>query len=316
MNLLINKTYIKRWKQKAFNPAQIDDTLKFMENPEYIDFPIDCIFSIEKNGDCTFYLEKNTMERCTEFGKKFPWNLLINELSGLNTVPKYYNIENIIEYYFLLQPEVVKKIKNHNLDSTKLSYYFSSNDIQILKKSGYFKETSNHPKLLDVLSLKRLLLRFKWEKHYYSKPYKSLKKKINYRLVRETSKSVVDTFNGIEEIVDKPHYIFNPNKVETISGTSFTVDEDGSITIGHLSKWSCENKILIVPNARPELIKYFDIKGLVAFISEEGGATAHSIVIARERNIPCVVGVPGIMKMIKNGDKVEIDMKTGNIRKE
>jgi phosphohistidine swiveling domain-containing protein len=312
----MDKTYIKRWKQKAFNPAQIDDTLEFLERPTYMDFPIDCIFSIEKNGDCTFYLEKNTMEKCTKFGKSFNWDWFIDSIYELNENPKDFTIDYILECYFLLQPEVVKKIENYPLNSLRLIDYFSSKDIQILRKSGYFTEIPNYPKLLDVLSLKRLLLRFKWEKYYYGKPYKPLKKKINYRLVREASKSVVDTFNGMEEVVDKPYYIFNPYKVDTISGIALNVDGGMDAFQFLIAAEGIHDKILIVPNARPELIIHFDIKNLVAFISEEGGATSHSIVIARERNIPCVVGVPGIMKMIKNGDKIEIDMKTGNIKKE
>ena len=91
--MLPNKTYIKRWKQTKFNLAQIEVTKRFMENPYFIDFPIDCIFALEKDGSCTFYLEKESMDRCSDFGKKFDWGqlvraIIVNNFSSLDQIGK------------------------------------------------------------------------------------------------------------------------------------------------------------------------------------------------------------------------------------
>jgi phosphohistidine swiveling domain-containing protein len=309
--MIPNKTYIKRWKQTKFNPIQIEDTKKFMEKPLIVDFPIDCIFSLDTEGNCTFFLEKESMDKCTEFGESFDWKDFAWALTKIKKLP----IENILEYYFLTQPEMFgNNIYNCEVSEAKpLSYFFSKKEMDLLKSKGYASDFSGKPMLMDILGLKRLLLRFAWEDIYYKKPYKICYRNINYRLVKEVHKSVISAFHGIDEVKDGIYYIFNPLSIESLSGSVIKVDENTKDY--QLLMWSNApgDKILVVPNARPEIVKYFDIKGVVGFISEEGGATSHSVVIARERNITCAVGVPTIMKDVNLGDYVEIDMKNEKI---
>ena len=308
--MLPNKTYIKRWKQTKFNLAQIEVTKRFMENPYFIDFPIDCIFALEKDGSCTFYLEKESMDRCTEFGEffdyyDFTWIFI-------DAIPKL-SIEIILEYYFLLQPEMLENVGNKLCSPTKLSEFFSIKEMELLKSKGYASDFSGKPMLMDILGLKRLLLRFAWEDLLYKKPYKLFKRNINYRLVKEVHQSVIESFNKVDEVKDGIYYVFNPLNIDSLSGTIIKVDEDTNDKDILSYVKTSGDKILVVPNARPEIVKYFDMKGFIGFIAEEGGATSHSVVIARERNLTCAVGVSNIMKSVETGDIVEIDMKYGKI---
>ena len=50
-------------------------------------------------------------------------------------------------------------------------------------------------------------------------------------------------------------------------------------------------------------------------VTEFGGLTSHPVIVAREFNIPCIVGVKDITKYLKNGDMVEIDGGKGIIKK-
>ena len=55
------------------------------------------------------------------------------------------------------------------------------------------------------------------------------------------------------------------------------------------------------------------LKNSKAIVSEIGGVTCHAAVIAREFRIPCVVGVRGITKRVRNGLMISVDGKTGEI---
>jgi pyruvate,water dikinase len=52
-------------------------------------------------------------------------------------------------------------------------------------------------------------------------------------------------------------------------------------------------------------------KGLII---EHGGVLSHASIVARELGIPAVIGVRGATDLYKDGQKVEIDGSTGNIK--
>jgi len=55
---------------------------------------------------------------------------------------------------------------------------------------------------------------------------------------------------------------------------------------------------------------FFIVRGLVV---ERGGMLSHGAIIAREYGIPAVVGVPGAMDLIRNGDDVEVNGDRGTV---
>ncbi len=52
-----------------------------------------------------------------------------------------------------------------------------------------------------------------------------------------------------------------------------------------------------------------------AIITEQGGITSHAAIIARELKKPCIVGVKMATKILKDGDRVEVDANNGIIKK-
>lgn len=52
-----------------------------------------------------------------------------------------------------------------------------------------------------------------------------------------------------------------------------------------------------------------------AIVADEGGITSHAAIIARELGIPCVVGAQVATKVLKDGDRVEVDATKGIVRK-
>ena len=52
-----------------------------------------------------------------------------------------------------------------------------------------------------------------------------------------------------------------------------------------------------------------------AIVTDEGGITSHAAILSRELSIPCVVGTKNSTKVLKDGDKVEINADIGLVRK-
>jgi phosphotransferase system enzyme I (PtsI) len=56
------------------------------------------------------------------------------------------------------------------------------------------------------------------------------------------------------------------------------------------------------------------VKGMVqGFLTETGGPTSHSVIVARSLEIPAVVGVDGITHLVKEGDSILIDGTEGHV---
>ena len=47
---------------------------------------------------------------------------------------------------------------------------------------------------------------------------------------------------------------------------------------------------------------------------ERGSVLSHAAILTRELGIPCVVGVTGLLAAVKDGDVVELDGATGQVR--
>ncbi|KKW35011.1 MAG: Phosphoenolpyruvate synthase [Candidatus Giovannonibacteria bacterium GW2011_GWA2_53_7] len=70
-------------------------------------------------------------------------------------------------------------------------------------------------------------------------------------------------------------------------------------------------RILVTTMTRPEFMPY--MRKAKAIITDEGGLTAHAAVIARELKLPCIIGTRNATRMIRNGQTVEMDLRSGRI---
>ena len=50
-----------------------------------------------------------------------------------------------------------------------------------------------------------------------------------------------------------------------------------------------------------------------ALIAEVGGVLCHVAIVAREMGVPAVVNIENITKLLKDGDLVEVDGRTGEV---
>jgi len=71
--------------------------------------------------------------------------------------------------------------------------------------------------------------------------------------------------------------------------------------------------ILVAPSTCVDYVMIMKKAG--AIITEFGGITSHAAVVSREFKVPSVIGIPQVMKILKDGDKVHVDAKKGIVRK-
>jgi rifampicin phosphotransferase len=97
-----------------------------------------------------------------------------------------------------------------------------------------------------------------------------------------------------------------PNGLQTFSGLALTIkDFDPTVNF--------EGKILVTCQTDPGWTIIFPLlKGVVV---ERGGMLSHAAIVARELNIPCIVGVEQATKFIPNGTKIMLDLQNGLINK-
>ncbi|MFH1506245.1 MAG: PEP-utilizing enzyme [archaeon] len=63
--------------------------------------------------------------------------------------------------------------------------------------------------------------------------------------------------------------------------------------------------ILVTTMTTPDFVPIME--KAVAIVTDEGGITCHAAIISRELKIPCIIGTRIATKVLKDGDKVEVD---------
>lgn len=74
-----------------------------------------------------------------------------------------------------------------------------------------------------------------------------------------------------------------------------------------------ENSVVVVHELTPSMTADIDKDNVAAIVTETGGRTSHSAIIARALEIPAVLSVADITGTIKNGDMVIVDGTRGRV---
>jgi len=74
-----------------------------------------------------------------------------------------------------------------------------------------------------------------------------------------------------------------------------------------------EGQILVTHNTQPNMVPL--MTKAAAIVTAQGGITSHSAVVAREFQIPCVVGIESVTMFLKEGDMIEVDAEKGLVKK-
>ena len=71
--------------------------------------------------------------------------------------------------------------------------------------------------------------------------------------------------------------------------------------------------VLVAEMTRPDFLPLMHRAS--AIVTDEGGLTSHAAIVARELNVPCIVGTKIATRVLKNGDRVEVNASSGIVRK-
>ncbi len=103
-----------------------------------------------------------------------------------------------------------------------------------------------------------------------------------------------------------------PDKtVSVISGECFVMTT--AFEADTIIKDFKEGQILVATQTHPNVVPIMRLaKGI---ITDEGGITCHAAIVSRELGKPCIIGTRLGTKVFKTGDRVEMNLKTGTVKK-
>lgn len=74
-----------------------------------------------------------------------------------------------------------------------------------------------------------------------------------------------------------------------------------------------KNSIIVAREVKPSTLIELTASNPKAIITENGGWTSHTFILAREINLPAVTGLKGILRRVQTGDEVIVDGYNGNV---
>lgn len=73
------------------------------------------------------------------------------------------------------------------------------------------------------------------------------------------------------------------------------------------------NTVIVAKDLTPSDTAQIDLENVLAFVTEIGGKTAHSSIMARSLELPAVVGTGNICSLVNNGEMIIVDALAGEI---
>lgn len=70
--------------------------------------------------------------------------------------------------------------------------------------------------------------------------------------------------------------------------------------------------IIVATMTTPDFVPI--MQKAVAFVTDEGGILCHAAILSREMKKPCIVGTKNATKMIKDGDRIRMNLKKGMVK--
>ncbi|TVR66300.1 MAG: phosphoenolpyruvate--protein phosphotransferase [Spirochaetaceae bacterium] len=79
------------------------------------------------------------------------------------------------------------------------------------------------------------------------------------------------------------------------------------------SETLAEESVVVAEELTPSATARLDTDRVVAIATEKGGRTSHAAILARALSIPCVTGVEGLVRSVRNGQWLVVDGDAGTV---
>ncbi len=99
---------------------------------------------------------------------------------------------------------------------------------------------------------------------------------------------------------------------ESVSGTARILECNNAAQARELGQSFKEGDVLVTPMTQLNI--WHIIKRASAIVTDEGGMLSHAAIVARENDIPCIVGTGTATFVIQDGDQVTVDLTRGTVR--
>ena len=307
----------------------IDSHISPMKNILGTDFPVVFLFK-RKDGMIVFY---KPIKEYEEFAKKVGEKCL-NDLSYAKKLAK-----ELIEKTDQLNEFLRKNYNLGEFEKKKETFFSQYKEFFAYHQAVYYAgefaaENNKNPNSIQIVEVLRKAYQYNEtvvpniEKYFKSLLIgelliseigigKTKPNKDRSILYFEKKKIVLDypQANEIHEGIQEKYvrYLSKITVVEGISACKGKVKGVARVITDLSEQKSCkEGEILIIPQTRPQY--NLILSKLKAIVTDEGGMLCHAAMLAREKNIPCIVGTKNATKIIKTGDNVIVNADRGLVK--
>lgn len=282
-----------------------------------------------------FFRSKKEMEACN----KYFANLIEKKDKRIKEwIVKEAQLHKKLDYFYKLKypSEIINAFKEVNLYNTIVPYRLLSALRFVKRKDNKIKETlektrarSLYPSLLQKLIgplFEKAARKLKTTKELTSMMTPDeLESVLNNKII--SIKNLEKRRDGCYFYLLDNQIVFYYNKLKNLEnyGTKELDTLKGEIAckgkaigkakivnnVKQMSKFE-KGDILFSINTNPILLPL--IERAAAIVSDEGGILSHAAIIAREMNIPCVIGTKTGTKSFRDGDLVEVNADEGIVK--
>jgi len=114
----------------------------------------------------------------------------------------------------------------------------------------------------------------------------------------------------VEEETAEPTDLL-PNQMKGTPCSPGIIEGVVKVIMGPEDDLTLNKEILVTERTDPGWIPLYP--SISALLVERGGLLSHSAIVAREMGLPTIVGIKGLTKKLKNGDRIRINGETGLI---
>ena len=240
-------------------------------------------------------VEKNNYK---EMAKLYPWICDgYGGVKGINESEKYFE-----ERLNVLNGKIPEKTNYIEKREELLSKYDLTSEelksLELLKKLVKYMDDRKAWMMSSRRDIKNNLSNIEYGWYYDGKKSKYLSSEETDKLFDRyvMFQSATGVLKGM--VASSGNYHFVSGEVVVIDDSTKQVDED---------------KILVCPMTSPSYVPL--MRKAKAIVTDHGGAMSHAAIVAREFGLPAIVGTKTATKVLKTGDKIMLNLLTGEIIK-
>ncbi len=223
----------------------------------------------------------------------------------LRTIRKYSD-----DHKLLTQIKWLRKMMQYR--NKEAEYY----DMYFDHCMNLFKEIAKRLKI--ATSNLWLLSKSEIIKGLKNKDVQFIKKIVNERIkcgftIKQKGKEIV-VYTGVKE---EDRFVEEIKEADLIKGQitfSGLVKGKAKIIFNpfHQGKYFEDGDILVTSMTTPDFVPL--MKKAKAVITDEGGILCHAAIVSRELEKPCIIGTKNATKILRDGDKIEVNAKEGIVK--